>query len=378
MLAVNTVNKETNKLLGRLRLDKEQQQLGCLLMLTGFPEIVQPLTWIAGLINGAVDEFGNPITITTGLPFATLFGYICCVVIGVLAVLVGYAAALHNAGNKSITMSVSIFVQTAYILTVSSCMGVTRIASKGGNYDNPPGSLTEIAEPNAQLLAAMGVIAIIAYWFGMLGSISMLLGSLQKCQEQKPEERDGNYYRGRLFFYSFVLFLGGFSQLVVGAHLEHIYNLKGGPLPNGSTVRVAMYLVRYPSLAITVGVVQIVNAIWGMLRQLGVVKPQDGGAFVSSIWLGWLVQLVLQNMVQPSILPGNPAAAAPPTLTAFGFGMNFMPAFLDSKANNLPATITREYYGLDPLPEDKFVDEPPTTNNNEEATSHRFETQEEC
>jgi len=85
-------------------------------------------------------------------------------------------------------------------------------------------------------------------------------------------------------------------------------------------------------------------------------------------------------MVQPSILPGNPAAAAPPTLTAFGFGMNFMPAFLDSKANSLPATITREYYGLDPLPEDKFVDEPqPTTNNNqEEATSHRFETQEEC
>lgn len=344
-------SSDTKKLLGKLRFDKEVQQFGCLLMVVGLPEIIQPLTWIAGLVNGGKDDLGNPITVTTGLPFSTLFGYVCCVLIGVLAVLVGYAAAFSHAGSPKVTMAVGIFVQTAYILTVSTCMNVTRVASGGSNFDVPLGSLSDqedLPEPNARLLAAMGVLAIISYWFGMLGSISLLLGSLQKFQEGKPEERPGSYYQGRLLFYSLVLALGGFAQLVVGAHLESIYNLGGGPLPNGAFVKVAMLLIRYPSLAITVGVVQIAIAIWGVLRYYGVLKPQDGGAFVAAVWFGWLVQLVLQIMVQPSILPGAVAARAPPTLTAFAFGMNFMPAFLDSKANSMPddSEITPEYYGI--------------------------------
>ena len=349
-MTMEIYDPKMKKLLGQVRSGKEVQQLGCLLMVVGFAEIVQPLTWIAGLINGGQDDDGNPITVTSGLPFSTLFGYLCCVLIGILSVLVGYAAALHNSGNKNITMAVSIFVQSAYILTVSTCMNVTRVASNGNNFDVPLGSLSGqegLPEPNAKLLAAMGVLAIISYWFGMLGSISLLLGSLQKFQEGKPEERPADYYRGRLLFYSFVLFLGGFAQLVVGAHLEHIYSLGGGPLPNGAFVKCAMLLIRYPSLAITVGLVQIFNAFWGALRYFGVLKAQDGGLFVSSIWFGWIVQLILQIMVQPSILPGAVAARAPPTLTAFAFGMNFMPAFLDSKANGMPAETDRAYYGLD-------------------------------
>jgi vacuolar-type H+-ATPase subunit I/STV1 len=254
--------KTMKKLLGRARLDKEIVENGCLLMLMGLPEIIHPLTWIAELVNEGVDEMGNPITVTTGLKFSTLFGYLCCVLIGVLALLVGYAAAFHKsfASDKSkkwITIAVSIFVQSAYILTVSTCMNVTRVASDGKNFEKPPGSLSELEEPNARLLAAMGVLAIIAYWFGMLGSISVLLGAVTKFQEGKPEERNGNYYKGRLFFYSFVLFLGGFAQLVVGAHLESVYDLNGGPIPNGSFYKVAMLIVTYPSISITVGLVQV-------------------------------------------------------------------------------------------------------------------------
>lgn len=89
------------------------------------------------------------------------------------------------------------------------------------------------------------------------------------------------------------------------------------------------------------------------MRQCGVFNPDDGGAFKLSIWMGWLVQLVLQIIVQPSILPGADGAAAPPTLTAFAFGMNFMPAYLDYKANSLPAEIDRSYYGLGPLPDEE-------------------------
>ncbi|CAB9530963.1 expressed unknown protein [Seminavis robusta] len=379
---MQTLDAKTKKLLGQVRIDKEVQQLGCLLMVTGFPEIVQPLTWIAGLINGGKDEFGDPITVTTGLPFSTLFGYLCCVLIGVLALFVGYAAAFHNAGNKRITLAVSIFVQTAYILTVSTCMNVTRVASKGSNFDVPLGSISDqddLPEPNAKLLASMGVIAIIAYWFGMLGSISLLLGSLQKFQEGKPEERPASYYQGRLLFYSFVLFLGGMAQLVVGAHLEWIYKLGGGPLPNGAFVKVAMLLIRYPSLAMTVGAVQIFNAIWGMLRYFGIMKPKDGGAFVCSVWFGWFVQLVLQIMVQPSILPGATAARAPPTLTAFAFGMNFMPAFLDSKAGSLPnETEIRDYYGLDPTKGDTENDTGSFVDEEQANASQRFQNVQDC
>lgn len=240
------------QLVGRLRFDKEKQEIAILLILMGLPEVIQPLTHIAVLINGSEDEDGNLFTVTEGLLFSALFGYVCCVLTGLGAMFVGMAELFRNYGSKNISIAVSIFMQSAYILTVSSCMRVTRVASEGSNF--VVGELD--GEPNAQLLAAMGVLAIIAYWFGMLGSISFLLLSLAKFQEGKPHERDGNYYRGRLAFYSFILLLGGVSQLVVGVHLESTYKLGGGAFPEASFVKVAMYLVTYPSLAIAVGCVQ--------------------------------------------------------------------------------------------------------------------------
>lgn len=339
---------KVQQVIGRIRFDKEKQEIAIFLILMGLPEVIQPLTHIAGLINGSVDENGDFFTVTEGLLFSALFGYICCVLTGLGAMFVGIAEFFQGFGSKNISIFVSIFMQSAYILTVSSCMRVTRVASEGSSF--VVGSLEP--EPNTQLLAAMGVLAIIAYWFGMLGSISFLLFSLAKFQEGKPEERDGNYYRGRLAFYSCILMLGGVTQLVVGAHLENTYDLKGGPLPDDSFVKVAMYLITYPSIAIAVGCVQILNGLWGILRQCGVLKAEDGGAFVASIWFGWLVQLVLQIMVQPSVLPGGTAAAVPPTVTAFAFGMNFMPAYLDYKANSLPPTISRAFYGLEPVLEE--------------------------
>jgi hypothetical protein len=370
------------RLVGQVRFDRDKQQIAALLILMGLPEVIQPLAGIASLINGKEVEGVGFVTVTKGLPMSTLIGALCCVLTGIGAMAVGIGELFHNFGSKRLSTGVSIFMQTAYILTVSSCMNVTRVASKGSNFDVPIGSLQSATgeEPNAQLLAAMGVLAILAYWFGMLGSISFLLISLAKFQEGKPQERDGNYYRGRLAFYSCILLLGGLSQLVVGAHLEYTYALRGGPLPGGTLVSVAMYLIKYPSLAITVGVVQVcavetaltccllvlslpsywiilsdlsqvLNGFWGILRQCRVFQPNDGGAFVCSVYFGWLVQLVLQIMVQPSILPGTAFLQVPPTVTAFAFGMNFMPAYLDSKANSLPAEISPEYYGLDPLPD---------------------------
>lgn len=89
-----------------------------------------------------------------------------------------------------------------------------------------------------------------------------------------------------------------------------------------------------------------------MVRRVGVTVPQkhrhgDGQAFVCSVWSGWFIQLVLQCIVQPSIIPGATATGAPPTLVAFAFGMNFMPAFLASKSQSLLDVIRPDYYDYD-------------------------------
>jgi hypothetical protein len=39
------------------------------------------------------------------------------------------------------------------------------------------------------------------------------------------------------------------------------------------------------------------------------------------------------------------AAREPPELAAFCFGINFMPAYLDSKSKSLPTSIEPTYYG---------------------------------
>lgn len=330
--------------LGQLRASKEVTEIGCLLMLHGLCEIIQPLTWVAGLINAQ----GVGGTVTEGLPFGTLFGYMCCIVLGILAVLIGYAAAFHNgAGSASLSNGANIFVQTAYILTVTTCMKVTRVASEGGSFVE---GLPLEDEPNTKLLAAMGVLMIISMWFGMLGSISVLLGSLAKFQLGLGHERDGRYYGSRLAFYSWVLWLGGFAQTVIGVHLLRLHG--AGPISDDGTsfYKVAMLVVTYPSMSIAVGVLQMMNGIWGILKRYGLLVPaQDGGAFATSIWTGWLIQLVIQVIVQPSILPGAVAARFPPELAAFAFGMNFMPAYLDAKSNSLPNEIEPEYFGQESL-----------------------------
>ena len=210
-----------------------------------------------------------------GLPFSTLMGYVFGVAIGVVSVLIGYSAAFPqqqpqhqfpaSKSAKLITMLTSIFVQTAYVLTVSStCMTtVTWIASDGKSFlrsssAKPPPILDD--ESNNRLLAAMGVLLILSYWFGMLGSISVLLGSLGKFQSGQGHEQDGSYYGSRLFFYSFILWLGGAAQTVIGVHLEITHGTKGGPISDdGSTFykEVAVLVVSYPSMSMAVGALQV-------------------------------------------------------------------------------------------------------------------------
>ena len=282
MNAISTKERGLTDLLGKLRASKEVTEIGCLLMLVGLAEVIQPTTWISGLVNGSPTEAGT--TDTKGLPFSTLMGYVFCVTIGVVTVLIGYAAAFpqqspqhqfpSSKGAKLITTLSSIFVQTAYVLTVSTCMTVARIAIEGKSFlrsssTGPPPALED--QPNNGLLAAMGVLLILSYWFGMLGSISVLLGSLGKFQSGQGHERDGRYYGSRLFFYSFILWLGGAAQTVIGVHLEMTHHTKGGPITDDGSAfyKVAMLVVSYPSMSIAVGALQVRDiVVVGLLSSL--------------------------------------------------------------------------------------------------------------
>jgi len=80
----DAVTKPSTSLLGRVRFERDKQQIAALLILTGLPEVIQPLAGIVGLINngGSLEDDGGLFTITSGLPFSTLFGYVCCVTTG--------------------------------------------------------------------------------------------------------------------------------------------------------------------------------------------------------------------------------------------------------------------------------------------------------
>jgi len=82
-----------------------------------------------------------------------------------------------------------------------------------------------------------------------------------------------------------------------------------------------------------------------MARSVGILDF-GGGVFQMSVWFGWLVQLVLQIITQPSSFPGGMVAPIAPTVAAFAFGLNLMPAYLDSKASSMPEDVmTSRYYG---------------------------------
>jgi len=110
------------------------------------------------------------------------------------------------------------------------------------------------------------------------------------------------------------------------------------------------------------------------MRQFGVLHAADSdGAFPVSIWFGWLVQLAMQIITQPGSLPGGAAAANAPTVAAFAFGLNFMPAYLDSKARNTPDVLGPEYYGIAPSEGETGVDDKVALDIERSQSSQRLE-----
>ena len=167
--------------------------------------------------------------------------------------------------------------------------------------------------------------------------------ALYTFRSGKPQDRNADYFRGRLGFYSIMLFIGGLCQILLGS-FAMTFNLRDGRI-EGGLLRVAMFVVHFPWLTIAVGCLQFLNGFWGFCRSCYVgVGERTDNFFQFSMALLWIIVLTCQDIVQISYLPNDMLAQVSPTFAAFSFGVIFMPAYLDYKMPNTSLNIDEDYY----------------------------------
>jgi hypothetical protein len=188
-------------------------------------------------------------------------------------------------------------------------------------------------------------LGIASYGFAFFGQIGFMQFSLYTFYNAIPEDRNSGYFAGRLSFYSLVLCVAGISQLMLGSYLLTNFDMDDGKLPGGF-IQVGVYTIHYPSMAMIVGGLQVINGLWGFARSLDVAHGgPDDILFAWSMAFQWVVMLCVQIIVQIGFLPGNTLAAAAPMVAAMSFSLNMMPPYLDYKMRNTLADIPIDYYG---------------------------------
>jgi hypothetical protein len=215
-------------------------------------------------------------------------------------------------------------------------------AARSGAAFIPP--VYDPSEGDVKFVGAMGMMGILGYGTGFLGSLAFIQFSLYAFQAGKPDARNGSYYKGRLTFYSFCLFVVGLSQSMLGSYVRK--NIGSGPLESGP-VAVAMYIVHFPEISIFVGVVQVLNALFGMARSFGMHSGANDHIFQATTYFQWLCTVTFQILVQVAYAPGGAAAAAAPSQTMLTMGINFIVAYLDYKMRSTPDELPHDYYFIE-------------------------------
>lgn len=320
----------TKPTVGSMRQIADLRQIGALMIITGMCAIFFTVILMSNLISP------DGATVSTGYALASLIGAVCEFTIGVVSVFIGYNQLVHDKGNKNLTLFAALFTQTAFIPYIADMYDIGRQAKDGAGFINP------VLNPTAtdvRFVGAMGIIAILVIGITLIGSISFQHFTLYAYQTNKQNTRGALYFKGRLSFYSILLFIAGFTQLALGAYVRSHFGSERLAAP----VAVAVYVVSYPGIAIFLGIVQVLCGVWGMLRShnIGRFTSMD---FQGAMFMAWLLQVVLQAVVQIGILPGPTFSFAAAQVTTVTFGLNLMPAYLDYKAQTLPEDVT-EYYG---------------------------------
>lgn len=353
--------------IGERRFMADKRQLAGLMLLLGTCAAFQPLATIASLTGIQEDVDNEEENVgsanNNAIENASLASGIVQVVFGVLAMIVGYLCLVHDYSNYRLTGVLILLTQLAWMPFITSMVEIGKVAS--GPYTietrrtvsgesvlledfivNPfiPEDYLP-SERDVQFFGAMGILGILSYGTGFVGSLAFTEFAIYAFDVGKPTHRDARYYRGRLLFYSFVMLTAGISQLLLGSYI--LFNFGNGPLV--PSVGVAMYQVYLPEITVTIGCMQIITGYFGVGRYLHYVPvgPNDHQFQIIAL-VGWLSQLVLQYMVQICYGPKDENAASLPSLALLSLGLNILPAFLDLKMRSTPIFLTNEYYGLKP------------------------------
>lgn len=334
------MSKATQLNVTAFRFQSDSRQIGGMLMLLSMCVVIMPLGNIAtgfGL-NGA--EFDDP----NNTPIWELIGSLFAFIFGVTGVFTGYMATVHDYSHKNITMFLMVMIQTAWIMYITDMVEVGNMSRLSPEENMFIPIVYEPTVTDVQFMGAMGIIGIMMYAFGFVGSMAFMVWSLHSYTTNDPGIHCGSYFKGRMTLYSAVLAVAGFVQFLLGCYLESRFDTN--TVENG-VIGVAFFVVSFPEIAVWVGLLQMINGVWGVARSFDMcmMNDMDHQVFQYSMGFQWLNVLILQDIVQISYLPGGTNASMAPILACFSLGMNLMPAYLDHKMKTMPETMTDDYYG---------------------------------
>mmetsp|Transcript_20919 Transcript_20919/g.34565 ORF Transcript_20919/g.34565 Transcript_20919/m.34565 type:complete len:368 (+) Transcript_20919:91-1194(+) len=288
-----------------------------------------PMAGLAGLIGP------DGTTVNEGVPLARLVAGVCVIAIGLSGMLTGYLALAHDYSNKWLTTWVLIIVQTAWIPYITDMTNVGKMAATGEAFNL---AAYNASASDVWVFGAAGILGVFSYGACFLGSLSFMSFSLYAYQAGMPCDRASSYFRGRLRVYSFLVLVAGIAQLMLGVFT--ISNISNGPLLPPPTV--AMFTITFPEISVTVGLLYVINGIWGMYR--GFSNPTDN-YFQMSIAMQYLFTISLMICVQIFYLAGPTQGGAAPSRGCLTLGAHIMPAFLDYKMRSTPEELGDDYYG---------------------------------
>ena len=343
------------------RLQADQRQFGGMLLVFSAAAITFPLANIATLVGP------DGTTADEGIPLTSLIASIFVVTIGIVGMITGYLSLLHDFNHKYLSGALIVLSQLAWVPFITDMTAVGRAARTGEAFIP---AAYDASASDVRFVGAMGILGILSYGTAFLGSLSFVAFAMHSYNVGKYEQRAGSYYRGRFAFYIIVLFIAGISQLLLGSYL--IAAIGNGPLSEGA-VAVAMYFVNFPEISVFVGLVQILNASFGMARYFGIAGGSDATShsFQATSLFQWIAMLSLQIVTQVAYSPGGTAAARAPSTAMMTLAMSLLPAYLDHKMRSVPDVLPPHYYKSSLSSQDKAGSSSSDSDDNEETAAGR-------
>ncbi len=379
------------------------RQFGGLLFGLAICAIFFPLASLAGQISG------NGGTVTAGVPLSSLIGGLCDVLIGLVGVNIGYLCLVHDYGHQYLTGFLLVFVQTAFIGYITFVVDIGMTARTGMGFI-PAGKLVAkqnwiVRNHHSLTLSCIMILSVQSFrigctlcwshgndwylllWHFLLGNTGFhdllhlrLSGwkarrSLCFLLQRSPHLLLRTSHNcgpcsidawGLRFEVSVTQAIGAcHTPLMSPAHLTHSptnqrrRNVGMGPLPNGPVI-VGVFVVSFPEMSIFVGLVYVLNGMFGVARSYRIMATPEDNTLQLTVAFQFLCTLVLMVITQISWLPGDAGAGAAPTVACVTFGTHIIVPFLDYKARTMPEVITLEYYGLEQgkeMPKSEDIDE---------------------